>query len=107
MNQLMQAIRTQYMAGVLMTRPYILAQCESCCMKIPRESLEDMELNSLEAHRAAASLLVSHLRDQYKRDYPDRPTNPWEKGFATGALPDGSYAHVLSDLFLIDESVCS
>jgi hypothetical protein len=53
------------------------------------------ELSGDVAHRLAASTLILKFMDEDKEKYGTlHASNPWNRSFVTGCLPDGSFAHV-------------
>ena len=88
----MQAIQTKYLPATNTLGSRIKATCERGSITIDYPH----ELSGDAVHREAALQLLERFVSE---DWTERSiapsSNPWKREFATGCLPDGTYAHVL------------
>ena len=90
----MQAITTKYLGATNHTGARIKATCErgSCTIGFPYHLTGDA------IHIAAAAALIERvLAEDLRAGWPIE-SNPFNRPFTTGTLPDGSVAHV----FILD-----
>lgn len=86
----MQAIQTKFLSATNFKGSRIKATCERGSLVIPL----DYGLSGDKVHRAAADALILRFIDQdFARGIP-KETNPWNRRYVTGGMPDGSCAHV-------------
>lgn len=87
----MQAIHTKYLPATDHKGSRIKATCERGSITIPL----DYGLSGDAIHRAAVmALVLRFMEEDFKRGTP-KESNPWNRPFASGSLPDGTVAHVL------------
>ena len=87
----MQAISTRYFGPTNTLGARIKATCERGSITIPL----DYGLSGDAIHRAAVmALVLRFMEEDFKRGTP-KESNPWNRPFASGSLPDGTMAHVL------------
>ena len=88
----MQAIHSKYLPATYSKGSRIKATCERGSLTIPYPY--ELEVDS--AHRLAVrKLLWSFLEEDHKKNQTPPEQNPWAREFASGTLPDGTFAHVL------------
>lgn len=88
----MQAIHTKYLPATDTRESRIKATCERGSITIPYPH----ELSGDEVQREAVRQLVSRFCAEDLKSYGTPiESNPWNRPFATGGLPDGTFAHVL------------
>lgn len=88
----MQAIHTKYLPCTNTKGFRIKATCERGSVVIPYP----YELSGDECHREAVRQLVAKFCAEDLKSYGTPiESNPWNRSFATGCLPDGTFAHVL------------
>lgn len=89
----MQAIQTKYLPATNTRGSRIKATCERGSITIDYPH----DLSGDEVHREAVRHLIARfLREDEEGENPCPAfRNPWFRDFATGCLPDGTYAHVL------------
>jgi len=89
----MKAIQTKYIPCTDRRGSRIKATCErgSIIIDYPHE------LSGDEVHREAVRHLIARfiLEDEEGEHPCPADRNPWNRDFATGCLPDGTFAHVL------------
>ena len=86
-----QAIRTHYLPATNFKPSRIKAKCQRGSIVISYDS----GLDNADAHREAArTLLARFIAEDAVKYGTGTERNPWSRPFVTGALPDGSYAHV-------------
>lgn len=88
----MQAIQTKYLPATDRRGSRIKATCErgSIIIDYPHD------LSGDEVHREAVRQLIEKFVEEDRVNYKSHPAwNPWRREFATGCLPDGTFAHVL------------
>jgi hypothetical protein len=92
----MQAIQTKYLPATNTRGSRIKATCERGSITIPYP----YELSGDECHREAVRQLVARFCAEdfksYQTPIESNPWNRWNRSFATGCLPDGSFAHVFT-----------
>jgi hypothetical protein len=92
----MQAIHTKYLPATNTRGSRIKATCERGSITIPYPH----ELSGDECHREAVRQLVARFCAEdfksYQTPIESNPWNRWNRSFATGCLPDGSFAHVFT-----------
>lgn len=87
----MQAIQTKYLPATNVRGSRIKATCERGSITIPYPH----DLSGEWVHRRAADELIGRFCEEDSRKYgTGTGSNPWNRPYVSGGLPDGSYAHV-------------
>jgi len=88
-----QAIQTKYLGATGSRGSRMKATAERGSIIISYDH------GSRDMHRDAALALIQKFVDEDERTgrHPDPETNPWNRPFVSGALPDGTEAHVYLD----------
>jgi hypothetical protein len=89
-QSIMQSIQTKYLPATNHLGARIKATCERGSITIPFP----YDLSGDAIHRMAVYALVNRFLDEDKSRGIPAESNPWGYNFATGGLPDGTYAHV-------------
>ena len=86
----MQSIQTKYLGATNHNGARIKATCARGSFTIGFP----YELSGDAVHIAAASALIERFLAQDLKSGTPIESNPWNRPFVTGTLPDGSVAHV-------------
>lgn len=95
----MQAIQTKVIPATDTKPTRIKASCGRGSRIFSADSYAGEDMTNSEAtHRRVALALINRFLDEDAKQYgSNRQTNPWAGHFATGCLPDGSFAHVFTN----------
>ena len=91
----MQTIQTKVLPATNTKPTRILVKCARGKMFFG-VGQSPLSISSAELHREAAQALIARFVKDDAAKYGTH-RNPWQSAFVTGALPDGSFAHVFSD----------
>lgn len=86
----MQAIETKYLGPTDTRGGRIKAECERGSITVNCDGSSDIERQHVEA----AEALVAKFAKEDAARYGTKK-NPWQRGFISGGLKNGNYAHVL------------
>jgi hypothetical protein len=89
----MQAIHSKHLPATNSRGSRIKATCERGSITIPYPH----DLSGDKCHREAVHQLVARFcAEDFKSYGTPIESNPWNRFFATGSLPDGTFAHVFT-----------